>query len=406
MVASEHLKKYNTDEILFFLAVIFKPLYLLPSGSFQIGDFLFIAAVFVHFLAGSEREMLFPIHKEEHSLLIFVAGVLVINTIYWALIGTSDFLVNSSYYVFNFLIVLYVADVLQTERKDAFLHGLCIACKVVIVFQLIVYITGIGSVDLEGRHLGTFNDPNQYAVCILFCLFILLDVYHAITLKTLFWMAIGLWLIVSTGSTGALLSLAIFLTLFLILSAITINKRKILIGFTGAAVICAAFAFLPLFGKNLIENDAISMISVRFTGKFGNVSGFGGLFDSLINDRIWNRVFEQPKYLLYGSGEGAHSRFDASSLSHEIHSSILGPLFYYGIGIAFFMFRWAAIKLKKIDRFQFCIYAAIIIECLLLVNYRQPLFWLLFVIAGRDRSDILMTRCINEPQNIDVVIIQ
>ena len=406
MVVSEHLKKYNTDEMLFFLAVIFKPLYLFPSGSFQIGDFLFIAAVAVHFFAGSERELLFPIHKEEHSLLIFVAGVLVINTIYWVLIGTADFLVNSSYYVFNFLIVLYIADLLQTERKDVFLHGLCIACKVVITFQLIVYITGSDTVDIEGRHLGTFNDPNQFAVYILFCLLIMFDIYHSIKIRELFWLVTGGWLIVASGSTGSLLGLAFFLALFLLISAVPVNRKRIAIGFTCIAVVCAALAVLRVSGNSAVSNDTINMISARFTRKLGNVNGLGDFFNTLINDRIWNRVFEQPKYLLYGSGEGAHSRFDASYLSHEIHSSILGPPFYYGIGIAFFMFRWIAIKLKHVDAFQFCIYIAMLAECLLLVNYRQPLFWLLFVLAGRDKSDSLMIRRKYESEDVDPVVIQ
>lgn len=392
--------------MLFFLAVIFKPLYLLPSGSFQIGDFLFFAAVAAHFLAGTERGMLFPIHKEEHSLLIFVAGVLMINSIYWVVIGTSDFLINSSYYVFNFLIVLYAADVLQTERKDAFLRGLCNACKVVILFQLVVYLAGADTVDIEGRHLGTFNDPNQYAVYILFCLLIMCDVYHTIRLKELLWLAIGGWLIVSSGSTGSLLGLAIFLTLFILKSAAAVSKKTVIIGISCVAVLCAAFGFLKVTGNSAVSSDAINMISARFTRKLGSVSGLGDFFNTLINDRIWNRVFEQPKYLLYGSGEGAHSRFDASLLSHEIHSSILGPPFYYGIGIAFFMFRWAAIKLKHMDSFQFCVFAAIIAECLLLVNYRQPLFWLLFVLAGRDKSGSLAVCRIDESENLDPVIIQ
>lgn len=386
MAISNQLKKYNADEVLFFLAVIFKPLYLLPSGSFQIGDFLFIAAVAVHFFAGSERELLFPIHKEEHALLIFVAGVLVINFTYWILIGTTDFFVNSAYYVFNFLIVLYAADVMPTERKELFLNGLCSACKVVIVIQLIVYILGLDTVDIEGRHLGTFNDPNQYAVYIFFCLLIMLDVYHTIRLKELFWMAIGSWLIVSSGSTGTLLGLAIFLALYLLLLVTTIDRTKMIIGLICIVIAVVAFAFL-----RVSDNSAINMISGRLSGKMSNVSDPGDLFNTLVNDRIWNRVFEQPKYLLYGSGEGAHSRFDKFFIAHEIHSSILGPLFYYGIGVAFFMFRWAVLKLKHIDSFQLCVFAAIIAECLLLVNYRQPLFWLLFVLAGRDKADKLMT---------------
>ena len=101
LTAAERIKKYNVDEILFFLAVIFKPLYLLPSGSFQIGDFLFVAAVAVHFITKKEKRPQNLILKDERSLLVFIIGVLIINSIYWLAIGSFDFLLSSAYYVFN-----------------------------------------------------------------------------------------------------------------------------------------------------------------------------------------------------------------------------------------------------------------------------------------------------------------
>lgn len=406
MVIREYLKRYNADEILFYLAVITKPLYLLSSGSFQIGDFLFISAVVIHFLAGSERDLLFPIHREEHSLLIFVIGVLMINVAYWILIGSTDFLLNSSYYIFNFLIVLYAADVIQSDRKDTFLLGLCNSCKIVMIFQILVYISGKGIAQADGRYTGTFNDPNQYSVYILFCLFIMLDVYHEMNLESVVWLVIGSLLIIPSGSTGSLMGIGIFVFLFLILSLATINKKKFKIGIAGAAILIITVCIIQSTKATGI--DFVEMMGKRLEGKLKNASSFKDMMNFLINDRIWSRVFEQPKYLLYGSGEGAHIRFDNRGvIYHEIHSSILGPLFYYGIGITCFMFRWIYLKLKNIDAFQFCVYAAMIAESVFLVNYRQPLFWFLFVLAGRQKSyekSVISTE--DKPKHIDSIIIQ
>ena len=316
--------------------------------------------------------------------------MLVINFIYWILIGTSDFLINSVYYVFNFLIVLYAADVILSDRKQVFLQGLCVSCKIVILLQLLVYIIGVGKSQTDGRYVGTFNDPNQFAVYILFCMFILIDVYHAINLKTAFWLAVSVALIIPSGSTGSMMSVAAFIAMALFLSVMTINKRKAVIGMTGIAIIAAILIIAQSTGNQVINAEVIGRMNSRIADKLSNATSLKDMLNFLINDRIWNRVFEQPKYLLYGAGEGAHVRF-THGFAYEIHSSILGPLFYYGIGIAFFMFRWAAVKLKHIDGFQFCIYAAIIAESLLLVNYRQPLFWLLFVLAGRDKNDFYLS---------------
>lgn len=405
MAIKERLGKYNPDEILFFMAVIFKPLYLLPSGSFQIGDFLLLAAAAIHLLKSADSEDLLPIHKEELSLLVFVIGVLMINFTYFVLIGTKDFLVNTVYYIFNFIIVLFAADILQTERKSNFLYGLCNSCKVVILFQALVYVTGRGELQSDGRYVGTFNDPNQYAVFILFCLFIMLDIYHEINPRAFAWLAAGTALIIPSGSTGIMIGLAVFAALFLIVYFIDINRKKMLIGTAGIIAFAAFLVFMSKHG-NLGSIDVVGMMRSRIEVKLSNITSISDMFNFFINDRVWNRVFEQPKYLLYGAGEGAHSRFDAGGIiAHEIHSSVLGPPFYYGIGIAFFMFRWILKKLKHIDAFQFCIYTALIAESVFLVNYRQPLFWILFILAGRDKNNELTVSGVNETENLNLIIV-
>ena len=388
LTAAERIKKYNVDEILFFLAVIFKPLYLLPSGSFQIGDFLFVAAVAVHFITKKEKRPQNLILKDERSLLVFIIGVLIINSIYWLAIGSFDFLLSSAYYVFNFLIVLFVADVLQSDvTRTRFLDGLCNACKIVMLFQLIVYVTGTGHdyIEAKHRHLGTFNDPNQYAVYILLCMLIMLVAYNGVNIRSGFWFLLGTALIIPSGSVGAIISIGIFLTLFIILTAVKADKKKVLMVIACVAVIAAVLAVVKSLTGYTLHIGVVDMMISRFREKAGSISGFGDIFNYLVNDRIWNRVFEQPKYLLYGAGEGAHIRFDP--MAHEIHSSILGPPFYYGIVPSFFLFRWVYLKLKNINGFQFCVYAAIIAESMILVNYRQPLFWLLFTLAGSANAE-------------------
>lgn len=66
----------------------------------------------------------------------------------------------------------------------------------------------------------------------------------------------------------------------------------------------------------------------------------------------------------------------------EVHSTVLSIWFYYGIVPWLIWLVWCAKQVKGIKRSARYIYFAIGIECLTLINQRQPFFWMLLVLAS------------------------
>ena len=131
--------------------------------------------------------------------------------------------------------------------------------------------------------------------------------------------------------------------------------------------------------------------SAMYKRVFSKIWSFGVVSDAvqsdgIINlfvDRCWDRLIDYPTKIFYGAGEGYFNRFpSARYINNEIHSSILGPLFYYGIVPCTIWFIWIAKQLKGIKRELWAAYIALIVESVTLVNNRQPFFWMIFVLAG------------------------
>jgi hypothetical protein len=68
----------------------------------------------------------------------------------------------------------------------------------------------------------------------------------------------------------------------------------------------------------------------------------------LLEERGYDRVWNNPEYWFFGAGEGDYKRFADTTVihSHELHSSAATLFFSYGvIGVALFaVFLWLALK--------------------------------------------------------------
>lgn len=66
---------------------------------------------------------------------------------------------------------------------------------------------------------------------------------------------------------------------------------------------------------------------------------------------------------------------------NEVHSTMIGLLFYYGIVPYSFFVTWIVRNIKQ-QRRAIPIMLILILEAFTIINHRQPFFWMSFVLAG------------------------
>ena len=121
----------------------------------------------------------------------------------------------------------------------------------------------------------------------------------------------------------------------------------------------------------------------RVYDKFERMFDVESFTESLTNfaeDRCLFPLIYYPERILYGAGEGLGERYVGLS-RNEMHSTPLAILFYYGIIPWSLWVLWIVRKLKHVPRPLLCVYAALVIETFTLVNHRQPLFWVMLLLA-------------------------
>ena len=125
-----------------------------------------------------------------------------------------------------------------------------------------------------------------------------------------------------------------------------------------------------LFSR-VLEKESLSTSTSR--------SEIGGT--SIWQERNIDKLYIYPQDNILGAGQGYFQRFWQAHSSGEIHSTILSILFCYGIVPTFLFLYWIWSNVRKTSIYFFPVFAALLIESITLLNQRQPLFWLLFMLA-------------------------
>lgn len=372
----------------FLLGVFMKQFYLGSSGGFQIGDLCFMLSFII--LIISHYHMKIPIRKIDQPFLVFVFFVIFINFIYIAIyknsyVGTTRFHLSIIYYIYNLFIILTIR---QFAVDTDFLDHLRIVLQVCLFLQLIFAVFHLGRYFDAYRYMGTFNDPNQCGFYIMGSFFMIF-VLSIMTKKgkPVIWWIVAIYIIMKTSSTGMLMGMLIMIVLHLYQILLTKNSRTAAF-FLLLAVMLTVVLVLVLAGVMPIpESIKMTFMYQRVMQKFGRIGiGVAGRTFSirrLFEDRTWDRILMYPDRILYGAGEGYMARFPAALYgANEIHSSILGPIFYYGLIPCSFLLWWFVNQMHCLKKELWCVYVALLIESITLVNNRQPFFWMLFVLAG------------------------
>ena len=382
------IKCCEISQIFFLLGIFMKQFYFGSSGGFQIGDFCFMMSAFLIIFFSSKGVISYK--REDTYIIIYVALITLINFIYICVDSIPDesgFYYTRSilYYIYN-LIFIFTVQILLDKGSD-FLLNVQKTLKVCLCVQLIVVVFRLGKFEY-GRNLGTFNDPNQcafyvFASCLI--IFIISYIYEQRS-GWLIWYLISLFIIINTQSTGMLMGLILLLILFLLIKLYNINRKILMffmVGVVGAVVVYILLAYNVIaFPESIQQSQMYARVFQKLNMIGGESNSSSGIYEIVI-DRCWDRLFDYPEKLLYGAGEGNFSRFpSAKFINNEIHSSILGPLFYYGILPCSIWYYWIYKKIKNSKSEIMIAGIVLLIESVTLVNTRQPFFWMVLVLAG------------------------
>ncbi|MDM7324596.1 MAG: O-antigen ligase family protein [Thermus sp.] len=247
------------------------------------------------------------------------------------------------------------------------------------------FLLGLGRFFGESRFMGTFNDPNQMAHWILWAVIIVLTADYAYRgrLSWVSWLALlfGVLLLLASASRSGLLGfLAIVAGVVLFLVGGGVRLRWSLL--QEAAILFAMIAALTgglLLGAASEKVQAVRERVVEQV-EFYVVRIYEGLsnFDKSSEERGYDRLWKFPEYLVLGAGEGANERWaEKTTFLGEIHSSLAGVLFYYGIPGMLLIFVILANIWASLPRFWLkVLLLAPLLYSLGTYNLRNSMFWL------------------------------
>lgn len=375
--------------VLLYLSVFFKQFYFLPSGNLQLGDLFFVAAC-VTAIGLNFKENHKPLFQtKDKPFYIFVLFVTGINLANYMIYPDKWFLKSTAYFIFISAVVFVYR---QCVADNLFVKYFGYVIRFNIILQFAIFMTGRGRYLFEHRYSGTFKDPNQMSF-FLFSSFLLLTVITELkkgrqryNIPILFMV---LLLTYYSKSTGITLGIMVFITLYPVLHFLEYRPGKNT-GLAGKQILFFVVCFLVIivgFGMFLwCYNLKVSSydnyhLGIRILEKLSLIRS-GGLA-SMLSERGMDRIWKYPQYLMYGAGEGGIERFEGLSMYAELHSTLLGLWFCYGLIPFILILYWIFLNTKNVRYPVWAgIYGALLAESFFLVNYRQPQFWLVFLLGS------------------------
>jgi len=320
--APNHWREFrrNPAIVLWVLFLLLTPVYVFNSGLPQPGDWLVVALVpftIATWKGTLDRDSAHVMR----ALVWFTIWVFVVNYA-WALVlgmwsDRKNFILHPFFYLFNSSVFL-CALILARRNREAFLR-ITVGAVFLTIFVLVV--SSFFYRDEYYRGQVFFNSPNQlgYYALLSACLFAMVQRPLAIPrFKAGIGMTCCAYLAILSASRASVAGILVLL--FVLLFA---NPRTILIASL------AAVAIVSIGGP--IAN-AIEVSQTRVThGRDPKMS--------FAEERGYDRIWNNPEYLITGAGEGAYERFvGPGEQRRELHSSFGTVVFGYGvIGIALFM---------------------------------------------------------------------
>jgi len=340
--------------IFFLLGVLSLQFYLYKSGTLQPSHISFLVSLFIiTLLRGFSKSLV--INKHFIRLIYFIFITLFINTTYAIIHFNFNYIISSSYYIFG-IIVTYL--ILFFLTKSTYQNILVSLLFITLILLLVLWYFGYGNYDNRPRYNGFFNDPNQmahWALCTLVMIVLLNDKNKIINYISLIMTMIIILL--SLSRSGLLGIFVVSFTIFLP------NKKNIII-ILSIIFLFYIFLYFYNFSDSIIFENFDSLITRFIESDFGDQA----------DTRGYNRIYQYPEYLFFGSGQAEDYRFKSD---FEIHSTWMGILFYYGIFTLTYFIYFLYKLFSNLNIFQIGIIMGPLIYGFSTFGLRTPIFWML-----------------------------
>src|SRR5699024_1159126 len=269
---------------------------------------------------------------------------------------------SSSWYIYNIFIMFIFIIVIQNYSKTLDVIKYAVITTIIIQFTIVMIVP-----NPNFRAIGTFNNPNQLAYFILLylILFYLLNKIKPVN-NFIFWSITfaGVIITLYSLSKATIISVSILVLIEILIRIKKESKIKLIIILIIISTIGIKYeANIESF---INENQMYQNVKERMLS-------IGTRADDNPAGRGYDRIYNQPEYLILGAGEVAVERFD--SFDAEIHSTIGNILFSYGIiGLMIFLILILnVIKNNKLTTYYLLI--PIILYSLTHNGIRSPIFW-------------------------------
>lgn len=334
------------------------PFYLVPRGLPQLYDGLLLTLFGGMLVTGR------LVFSRRVTPIVAMLGILVVYTglvgCAWALIYEAPaFLVPTAYYGFD-LAVAVMALSLYHRHGDRFLRvTFWTWMSAVAVQATLVSVMPPGYAGV--RSLAFFNDPNQLAIYGVAGGVLVAQVARPLGVRP--WLEAAGFVLVGVLVLASVSRAGILAYLSLVVVRVTSRPRMIIAGLLVGGLVVLVFPW------ELLPIDFVQERLARASEE---------TFSTLVHERGYTRIFEQPRYLLLGAGEGMPTRFGQRI---EIHSTPGTLLFCYGIpGAALFFVACARVFLGA-GRREGILLVPLLVLSLFHHTLRIRFFWLNLALA-------------------------
>jgi len=353
--------------VLWSLFMLLDPIYIFKSGLPQPGDFLAILLLPFALSGWYAPGRLSRQGARAVRALSWFVVYATLNALIWSMLEDGwvlnlkyGFVMSAIYYIFDMIVFLAVL-VMYEKYQERFIRLTVNLVLVSVVIQTLM--TFVYTRESTLRSSGLFNTPNQLGYFAILASAIVLLGQRKLSMSTM-QVVVGqlcsCYLALLSASKAALVSVA------LLVMIAAINRFKMLLAI-------AAVASFFLFISNPFES-AMERSQQRITADQSL-----GFFE----ERGYDRIVDDPQYLIFGAGEGAYIRYEFTSRikAHELHSSIGTLIFCYGfIGtLLFFNFLWQVARGGNFRRFLLLIPPAA--YGLTHQGLRFTLLWIMFAVV-------------------------
>ena len=375
------LTKYEFAVLAGFLLLY--PFYLWSSGYPQVADILLLGfALFRLPVLISRNGGRTNLNEPVLVLGLFAGLAFLINALHFIFDHDKRFILSSLYYIYNalvFMIMRYLFHQISGRQIRIFVFLIVAVLAAQIFMYPLLSEPGI-------RFSGSFNNPNQltYWALLMCCMGLMLADHYNIKLREILVLVLATALIALSLSRIGLISIALVWLIVLF----TMRKTQ------NTWILFLSMALLTILG--------VSWLS--FSSGMGGVNDLaGGIIDRFQQqsdlyyaawiNRGFERMTDQPFWLIFGAGEGGFDRFEVSGSEKviELHSGLGTVLFSYGI-TGFLLFSYFLYLLGRgASRLEILIIGVLLIFSLSHQSFRFAMFWaVLGVLAAmKDRRKSL-----------------